>query len=102
MTMDRPGEEFKQALIISVEEHMERRATTKVEVTPLGWFRWRYRFYWGRHHVHGPTSKWYDYESGVRLTLQWTLFAAARHLTKLQIKHARKWTTPTKPKTGRA
>ncbi len=96
--VDPASDEFKQALIISVEEHMERRATTKVEVTPLGWFRWRYRFYWGRHHVHGPVSKWYDYESGVRLTRQWTLFAAACHLTKLQTKDAQKWQTP---KTGR-
>jgi hypothetical protein len=84
-------EEFNAALAASVEEHMERRATTKVEVTPLGWLRWRYRFYWGRHIVHGPTRRWYDYESGVRFTRQWTLVAAARHLTKLQIKDNRKW-----------
>ncbi len=92
-------EEMEAAVRVSIEEHMERRANAidSIEVMRLGRFRWRYRFYWGRHHVHGPTSKWYDYESGARITRQWALIAAARHLTKLQTRHSRTW----EPKTGR-
>ena len=92
-------DKFKVAMERTVKEHMDRRANTidNIEVMRLGRFRWRYRFYWGRHVVHGPTRKWYDYESGVRITRQWALIAAARHLTKLQTKHSRTW----EPKTGR-
>lgn len=84
-------EEFKEVLAASVEEHMERRATAKVEVMRLKWFLWRYRFYWGRHIVQGPTVKWFDHESGVRFTRQWALVAGAWHLAKLQVKDNRKW-----------
>jgi hypothetical protein len=88
-----PEPDFEKAVLQSVEAHMERRATTKVEVQRLGWFRWRYRFYWGRYVVQGPTRRWFDYESGVRITRQGALFAAARKLTKLQVKDTRKWET---------
>ncbi len=91
-------EEFNAALAASVEEHMERRANTAdhVEVMRLGRFRWRYRFYWGRHVANpkAPVVAWSDYESGVRLTRQWALVAAAWHLSKLQVKDNRKWETP--------
>jgi hypothetical protein len=89
-------EEFKVALQASVEEHMERRATTKVEVMRLRRFLWRYRFYWGRHVANpkAPVVTWHDYESGVRFTRQWALVAGAWHLSKLQVKDARKWETP--------
>jgi hypothetical protein len=84
-------EEFKAVLAASVEEHMERRATAKVEVMRLKWFLWRYRFYWGQHRVIGPARVWSDYESGVRITRQWALVAGAWHLAKLQVKDNRKW-----------
>lgn len=86
-------EEMEAAVRVSIEEHMERRANAidSVEVMRLGWFRWRYRFYWGRYVVMGPTRRWTDYEYGVRRTRQGALIAAARRLTKLQIKHSNTW-----------
>ncbi len=103
-TMDRPDNEFKAAVEASVEEHIERRANAveSVQVRKVGFLKWEYRFYWGRHRQNGNFMTWYDYETGARMTRQGALFAAARHLTKLQIKHSHIWETPTKPKTGRA
>lgn len=94
--------EFRRAMDDAVQEHQDRRATAaeNVEVMRLGWLRWKYRFYWGRYQkVPGAAVvAWSDYETGTRITRQGALVAAARHLTKLQIKHSRTW----EPKTGRS
>ena len=86
-------DKFRKAMDAAVREHMDRRANAAedMEVKRFGWFRWKYRFYWGRHVVHGGISAWTDYETGTRITRQGALFAAARQLTKLQIKHSQTW-----------
>jgi len=95
-------EQFRAALEATTQEHMDRRANAveNMEVMRLGLFRWKYRFYWGRYQkVPGAAVvAWSDYETGTRITRQGALLAAARHLTKLQIKHSRTW----EPKTGRS
>ncbi len=88
-----PEPEFEIALRVSIEEHMVRRANAaaNLEVMRLGRFRWKYRFYWGRYVALAGTRIWYDYETGVRITRQGALVAAARHLTKLQTRYSRTW-----------
>ncbi len=84
-------EELAAAMQASIDETVARRAEGVIEVMRLGRWRWKYRFYWGRHVAQGPIVAWFDYETGVRMTKNWAFVAGAWHLSKLQTKAARKW-----------